>query len=297
MDYFISRYISACDLLPARLRARAMEADVSLMASAEELRLRVGKPLSASVFSEENIFENTSVTAEDILETLTRAARGSLHSFADELSSGFITSSDGHRVGVCGRASMSGDKCITLREFSSLNLRIAKEVRGTATGIVDEICDGHIRSTLILSPPGGGKTTLLRDLIRIVSDQGFKVSVADERGEIAACSGGTPGFDMGRCTDVLTGAPKAWAALTMLRSMNPQVIALDEITDPADLDAILRAGGCGAAVFATMHADSLETAAARPGMETILPAFEKIVTIERITGERRVNVSDMPGKL
>lgn len=287
---FVSRYISACELLPARLRSAALAADDSLMRSAEELRLRTGQPMSAVTPLGEVSFDCTAVTATELVETLSRAARGSLHSFADELAYGYITAAGGHRVGVCGR-SVEADSRTTVRDFSSLALRIAKEVRGAADGVFDAVFG---RSTLILSPPGGGKTTLLRELVRRTSDAGLRVAVADERGEIAAYSGANAGFDVGRCTDVLTAAPKAYAALTLLRAMNPQVLALDEVTAPEDFSAVLRASGCGAAVLATMHARSIEEAATRPGVSQILRVFEKVVTIERRGSERIARAEDMP---
>lgn len=286
----ISRYISACELLPARLRSIALAADDALMRSAEELRLRTGRPMSAVTPLGEVEFDCTAVSATELVETLSRAARGSLHSFADELAYGYITAAGGHRVGVCGR-SVAAENRTTVRDFSSLALRIAKEIHGAADAVFDEVFG---RSTLILSPPGGGKTTLLRDLIRRTSDAGLRVSVADERGEIAAFAGANAGFDVGRQTDVLTGAPKAYAALTLLRAMNPQVLALDEITATEDFNAVLQASGCGAAVLATMHARSLEEAATRPGVPQILRVFEKVIVIEQQDGERVARAEDIP---
>ena len=295
MDYFISRYLGACELLPSRLRLRALAVSEAMMAEAEEIRLRTGRAPAIAAASGEHDLDGPPVTPDDILDTLTRAARGSLHTFAGELAAGFLTAAGGYRLGVCGRAAMSGGECVGLREFSSLDLRISKEVRGAADDISGEICSGgRVRSTLIVSPPGGGKTTLLRDLVRTVSDLGFRVSLVDERGEIAACSGGVPGFDVGMRTDVLSGAPKAWSALTLLRAMNPQVLALDEITDPADARVLLHASGCGTAVFATVHAASPEEAAARPALARVIHIFEKAVLIERREDGRRASISDMP---
>lgn len=290
----LSRYISAAELLPSRLRMAATALDDDKKAVAEEFRLRVGRRLSVLLPDGEICLDSAAVTPEDLSETAARAARGSLHSVSDELAAGFVTAQNGHRLGLCGRAVMESGVCRTVRDFSSANLRIAREVRGAADGVFSQIVGERVRSTLILSPPGGGKTTLLRDLVRQTGDSGVRVSVADERGELSACVAGKPGFDVGECVDLMVGAPKAIAALAMLRAMNPQVVAFDEITDPADFDAIARIVGCGAAVFATIHAGSVDELRRRPGLSAILTAFEKFVVIERSGSRRTVTVLDPP---
>ncbi len=296
MDYFLSRYISAAELLPPRLRSAAMRLDDTAKSEAEEIRLRVGRIPSVLTGGDEIKLDAQPVTSEDITEVAARAAHGSLHSVGDELAAGFITAQGGHRLGLCGRGAMEDGRCKTLRDFSSGNLRIAREVLGAADAVFEQAVVEGVRSTLILSPPGAGKTTLLRDLVRQAGDAGVRVSVADERGEIAACSAGKCGFDVGECTDVLSGVPKAYGTLALLRSMNPQVIALDEITDPADFDAVRQIVGCGAAVFATMHGASLDEALRRKKFDKVLPIFEKVAVIERRGGRRRVTVSDLPRK-
>lgn len=296
MDYFVSRYISAVELLPPRLRAATMAVDDERKAAAEEFRLRVGRRMSVLLPDGELPLDGPPITPEDVSETAARAARGSLHSVSDELAAGFVTAQNGHRLGLCGRAVMENGSCRTMRDFSSANLRIAKEVHGAADGVFSRIVGDRVFSALILSPPGAGKTTLLRDLVRQAGDAGIRVSVADERGELSACGAGKPGFDVGECVDLMVGAPKSVAALGLLRSMNPQVVALDEITDPADFDAIARIVGCGAAVFATIHANGMDELRSRAGLASILPAFEKFVVIERSGGRRTTTVLDPPSE-
>ena len=142
---------------------------------------------------------------------------------------------------------------------------------------------GRLRSTLILSPPGYGKTTILRDLIRLLSGQGVRVAVADERGELAAMHDGVPQFDVGAHTDVLEGCPKAQGTLMLLKTMSPAVVALDEVTSPEDVEAIGFAGHCGVSILATAHAFDREDLCRRPLYRELLAlsVFDRIVTIQK----------------
>ena len=177
---------------------------------------------------------------------------------------------------------------VQLRGLSSASIRIARQVKGAADGLLPRLCrGGQLTDTLILAPPGLGKTTLLRDLIRQVSDgidcQPLRVALADERGEVAALYQGLPQLDVGARTDVLDGCPKARGLMLLLRAMNPQVLAVDEITAPEDVAALCAAAGCGVTVLATAHgenrADLSRRAVYAPLWERSL--FRRLVTIRR----------------
>ncbi len=145
-------------------------------------------------------------------------------------------------MGVCGETVIRNGEITNIKNISSLSLRIARERKGTAEKVLPELLSGgSIKNTLIISPPGGGKTTLLRDVIRLLSDGGHRVGLADERYEVAAVKDGLPTLDVGERTDVLSGCPKAEAIIMLLRAMNPEVIAADEITAPSDAEAIMSA--------------------------------------------------------
>ena len=173
-----------------------------------------------------------------ILET---CSRHSLYAYEREISQGFLTICGGHRVGIAGKAVVEDGHVRTVRDLSSLNIRVAHEVKGCAKNVLPYLMDGEtFLDTLLISPPGAGKTTLLRDLIRELScggtwGAGKNVSVVDERSEIAACFGGVAQCDLGPRTDVMDGCPKSEGMLMMLRSMAPQVLAVDEITAPEDI--------------------------------------------------------------
>ena len=204
------------------------------------------------------------VTPEQLQALVSQASGHSAYAAEQQLSRGFFTLSGGHRLGVCGWAVLSGGQVKTLRELSSVNLRIARELPGLADRLLDRQRAAR-HSLLIVGPPGSGKTTLLRDTVRLLSDAlGCRVSLADERGELAAVWQGMPQLDVGRRTDVLTGCPKAVAAELLLRAMNPEYLAMDEITAPEDVAAIEQAAHCGAYLLATAHASGVGELSRRP---------------------------------
>lgn len=256
---------SALSLLSPALRPAYAVLSPADRGAAEEFRLRAGRPPAVVLPSGERTLIGPAVTGEMLAGTLSLCAGGAVYAVEDQIARGFLALPGGHRLGICGRAVMQGGQMTGIRELSSLCLRVAHDVPGAAKGLIPRVLDGELpRSTLILSPPGRGKTTLLRDLCRGLSRAGVRISVADERGELAGTWQGLPAFDLGPCTDVLTGCPKAEAVGRLVRAMSPRAVAVDEITDPEDLRAIREAAFCGAAILATVHVWSGEDLARRP---------------------------------
>jgi len=256
---------SAARLLPSHIRSLALSNPQ--IDSTEEIRLRTGCFPTLLISGSEKPFSTVTVRREDIETVLENASCSSIYSVADELRRGYITAPGGVRVGVCGCAAVRGG-VNALRDISSVSIRVPREVFGAGDGILRGF--DYLRSTLILSPPGGGKTTLLRELIRQSSNAGYRVSVADERGEIAGVFAAEPQFDVGQHTDVLSFAPKAEGALMLLRAMNPQIIALDEITCPEDCRAIETIANCGVTVYATAHASGIDDLRRRASYRDVL---------------------------
>lgn len=268
------------NLLPASVKnAISSVADNYSNAPPEEIRLRVGRPVGIVANGVEKHVPYITTNA-DITSTIEVATQGSLHTALDSIKQGFITIRGGHRLGLCGSAVVQNGEVTLLRDISSINIRIAREKRGICEHFADKLYDGkRLYNTLVISPPGMGKTTVLRDMIRYFSDKGVRVSVVDERGELAACHAGRPSLDVGKHTDVLDSCPKQTAVFMLLRAMGPQVIAVDEITD--DISPVLAAQSCGVSLLATAHGE-------KPKYKDI---FERFVYIELQGGQRRYIVT------
>ncbi|MEG1632700.1 MAG: stage III sporulation protein AB [Oscillospiraceae bacterium] len=289
-------YDNAAALLPPDIRAAALAQPEGLRLRAEELRLRVGQASTLLLPEGERGFGRV-LEPRDMDTVLETATRASAHTALAAVSAGYVTVKGGCRVGLCGEALTEGGKMTGIRRLSSVSLRIPREARGCADGIFAELTAGGFSDTLIVSPPGAGKTTLLRELVRRLSDGGTRVSLADERGEVAAVWEGRALFDVGARTDVMTGAAKGEAAMLLLRAMSPQVLAMDEITSAEDLRAVENAAGCGVRLLATVHGTSARTLAERPLYRRLmaLGVFKRTVTIvsgsggrEYITGELKL---------
>lgn len=223
-------------------------------------------------------------TGADLRRIFQAVCENSVYAYIDDIRQGFITIKGGHRVGFTGRASVSDGRIENFREISSLNIRIAREVIGAANGIADSILTpGGIVSTLLVSPPMGGKTTVLRDLARIASDKGAKTAIADDRGELAALYKGVPQNNIGVQTDVMVNAPKSEAIVMMLRSMSPQLIITDEISTEADARAVLQCFGTGVAVIGSTHGGSIDEAAGREIIRPLIGAngFRQIIFLRK----------------
>lgn len=287
----VERFDRAALLLPHNLRERARELKREERASCEEFRLRLGYPASIVMPEGERSMGGDPVTKRELGFVLEAATGASVHSASSRLAEGFITAKGGFRVGLCGAVGLSGGEPGGFTSVSSAAIRISREHKGACVPIIDSVYSGgEVRSTLIISPPGGGKTTLLRDLVRYISDAagGPRVGLCDERSEIAAFFDGEPTMDVGRRTDVLDGCPKARAVSMLLRSMNPGVIAIDEITAEEDAEAMTRAAHCGVKLIATAHAASRTELAERPIYRALLASgvFEELIIIRKLGGRR-----------
>lgn len=241
-------------LFPKELRPELAAALNAGTGSAEEIRCRIGYPIFVLKSGGEKCVLTCSVTQEHLDYLFERATSASVHAYTEEIQNGFLFTSSGYRIGLCG--TMYGNQKLVsgIRDLTSVSVRIPHEMPGCADKIYPQLTENGFQSTLILSPPGYGKTTLLRELIRKLSLSGFRISVADERGEIAAVHNRRRAFDLGPNTDVMTGGRKGESAMMLLRAMNPQILAFDEITDAADLRAVMQAAGCGVSLLATAHA-------------------------------------------
>lgn len=215
----------------------------------EEICCRIGRP--PVLLTQENVYPAAcrAVLPDDLDYLLERATRASVYAAADQIRQGYLQTAGGCRVGLCGCAyGQAAGQIDGIRQLSSVSVRIPHAVPGCADALVPQLMKDGFCSTLILSPPGGGKTTLLRECVRRLSDQGLRISLMDERGEIAAVQNRTPQFDIGANTDIMTGGQKAACCMMLLRAMRPDVLAFDEISAPEDIEAIRIAAGCGAAL-------------------------------------------------
>lgn len=235
-------------ILPQWLRA-----DVDRLGkdSMQELRLRINAPPEL-VLGTKSLFLNRLISSEDISFTVNSASHYSPWA-SESLSKGYLTAPGGHRIGVCGTVVSKEGKITSIRQLQSLNIRIARDF----PGIGDAVCSAN-GSVLILGAPGWGKSTLLRDMIRQLSQREC-VAVIDERAELFP-----EGIRRGKKMDVLTGATKRQGIEMLLRCMGPEWIAVDEITAAEDCDAVLQAYGCGVQLIATAHGRSLEDFHRRP---------------------------------
>ena len=238
-----------------------------------EIRLRSNRPMML-VKSDDDFFitkdgtktKNLALaiktTSDEILDTLNLICCNSIYAYMDTIRSGFITIKGGHRVGITGKSVIENGKIKNIKDVSSINIRIAREIKGVGLKMVKYIIrnKNDIYNTLIISPPAYGKTTLLRDVVRILSDgfsdfkfKGMKISIVDERSEIAALFNGVPQNDVGIRSDVIDGCSKCEGMILALRSMSPQIIATDEIGSSRDFEVLRKIISCGVRIITTAH--------------------------------------------
>lgn len=264
-----------CSLLPTRLAEYVASLPAEKAICLKELRLRIERPLALKFGSclthEECIFAEKQgiISRNDIDAVTARLSDHSMNSVKDKLKLGFIPLKYGCRAGIAGEILLKNDKVDFQYNINSISLRIAHEYKDCARSVFDAIYDGgKVLNTVIISPPMMGKTTLLRDLARLLGNI-TDVCVIDERSEIASCFNGIAQFDIGKRTDIFDGCPKAEGIAMAIRSMSPSVIITDEIGNANDGIALAEAARCGVSFIATLHADSLSSARRRNGISTL----------------------------
>ena len=287
--------------LPQKIRAIIDRCKRPSWRELEEIRLRLGRPLALQGRRQACFLDESGAAAAakeayrpdgaDLEKALQLVSSSSLYAYGEELRSGYITIPGGHRVGLCGQAVVGLGRIVRLKHITGMNYRIARQVVGAARPHLLHFIDQRRRRvyhSLIIAPPGAGKTTFLRDLARCLGDgvpelgvRGFKVAVADERSEIAGSFQGRPQLDVGERTDVLDGCPKAEGMMLLLRSMGPEVIVTDEIGREEDAAAIEEIIHAGVSVVATAHGGSLAELRSRPGLRRLLDdaLFERAVIL------------------
>lgn len=249
----------------------------------QEIRIRVNRQAILKYDNEEEIIDYIPQEKE-VLSILQMICENSIYSYQSQITNGFITLYGGHRVGITGNIAMKDNKITNINYISSLNFRIAKEIIGTSKSIINHvISNNEINNTLIISKPGCGKTTILRDLVRNISNYGYTVSLIDERGEVAAMYKGVPQNDVGLRTDVMDNVTKSLGMKIAVRTMAPDVIVADEIGTTEDIDAINYGICSGVKGIFTAHAGNVEELKLNKNLEKLYEQkiFKKLIFLEK----------------
>lgn len=264
----------------------------------QEIRLRIHAPLLI-VYQNEEFYVSKDgrisrtedsafiVTKNEIRETMEYVSNYSMYAYEEEIRQGFITIQGGHRVGLAGKIIMEQDSIKSMKYISFINIRLSHQIKGCANPVMPYIRQNNgVYHTLIISPPRRGKTTLLRDVIRQLSDgdreyRGMTVGVVDERSEIGACYMGIPQNELGIRTDILDCCPKVQGMLMLIRTMSPEVIAVDEIGSREDMEAMIHVMNCGCKLIATVHGSSIEDIRRKPILRKLLQEriFERYIVM------------------
>ena len=282
----LTNFDTAVSYLTDSVRKKLEYINSSQKQNTKEVRLLTGRPLqivdrngTKYITKDGKISERPDsncyiVTKGDIEESFRIICGYSVHTHQNEISNGYITLKGGHRAGLCGTAVTDGKGISSLKDISSINLRIARQIVGTAESILPSWVINDKRSLIIAGPPCSGKTTLLRDVARKLSLQGKRVSVIDERGEISAAYQGVPQNDLGNCCDVLNFYPKTKGIMTALRVMSPEVIVCDEIGGYDEAQEIKSGLNCGVRFILTAHCYDIESLVNRPQIKELLDCGE-----------------------
>lgn len=259
----------------------------------QEIRIKVGKPIILILSDEEKILDYIT-TNDEVKGILVKISNYSLYAYEEEIKQGYITIKGGHRVGIAGECVISNGEIKTIKNISSLNIRISKAVVGSSKKIMPLITGGdRIYNTLIISPPKCGKTTILRDIAKNISNgmyavglKGKKVVVIDERSEIAACYNGVPQMDVGIRTDVLDNCLKKTGMIMAIRSLSPDVLICDEIGTLGEVEALNMAFNSGVNIVVTVHGFDIEDIYSRKVFKELIDEsiIERVVVLSSRKG-------------
>ena len=278
-------------ILPPKLQEKIKLVGTSLIIN--EIRLRASKKVIL-VIADKEVEIDYIITVEELLQILIVISKNSIYSIQNDINNGYVVIKGGHRIGISGEVVMQDYKIKNIKNINSMNIRIARQVIGCADKIMPYIIrDKHITNTLIVSPPGCGKTTILRDAIRQLSNgidrlnfKGVNVSVVDERGEIAAVTQGNANLDVGARTDVMSNISKAKGMEMLVRSMCPNVVATDEIGNKDDIEVIKYITLSGVSMLFTMHGKDLRDVLKKDDIKKLIDEkiFETVIFLSNSKG-------------
>lgn len=259
----------------------------------EEIRIRSKRPVIIKTSSGntellDKDLKPLVMSQSEIDKLFDNICENSRYAYMNEICNGYVTINGGHRVGIAGRAVCENGVIHNFTDINSLNIRIASERKGASDAAMKYVLDGNgIKSSLIFAPPMVGKTTVLRDIARQISDFGFKVGITDDRGEIAGMYRGSPQNDIGRFTDVIENAPKSEAIIMLIRCMSPDVIVTDEISTMKECEAVLSAVGTGVKVIGTTHGSNIREVTERPVIKPLIKSgeFSQLLELKRCKNE------------
>ena len=280
---------SIFSFLPKKIAEQLQYMPPGVLDKIEEIRIRIGRPIEISAGGSYE-FLPFIVTEEEATQLLNRITQFSMYTMEEELKRGYITIEGGHRVGIAGKVILDGGHVKAIIHISSYNIRIAREKIGCAENLIPYLYDDDWRNTMIIGPPQSGKTTILRDLARIISigdgnpaKRALKVGIVDARSEIAGCVQGVPQLQFGPRIDVLDACPKAEGMMMLIRSMSPDVIVADEIGRMEDAEAVIEAIHAGIKLMTTTHGYSFDDVMKRPSIKKLMNyrAFERFVVLSR----------------
>ena len=271
-----------------------------------EIRLRVGRNILL-VTSDVEVEVDYIVNLKDMLDILVKVSKNSIYAIQNEINNGFVVINGGHRIGICGEVVIENAKIKNIKNINSMNIRVARQLIGVADKVMPYIVNnGNVQNTIIISPPGCGKTTILRDIVRQISSgakilnfKGKNVGLVDERGEIAAVSLGIPNLDVGLRTDIMSNVPKSIGMQMLVRSMGIDVIATDEIGGKEDFEAIKYANSSGVNLVFTMHGNDIRDVYKKEEIKKLLNdgIFSVAIILSRKNGVGTIEkICDLKGE-